>query len=88
LFQGAAAAWEHHSRASREQSASTIVPICESLQNKSNAARDIIERELSAFQRGPDNRLYMMAAFSKVMHFILKISQGDQGNELSLEICL
>lgn len=59
----AAAAWEHHSRASREQSASTIIPICESLQNKSNAARDLIERELSAFQRSPDNRLYMMPAF-------------------------
>ncbi|KAG0627515.1 hypothetical protein M758_2G207400 [Ceratodon purpureus] len=61
----AAAAWEHHSRASREQSASTIIPICESLQNKSNAARDLIERELSAFQRSPDNRLYMMPAFSQ-----------------------
>jgi hypothetical protein len=69
VTQAAAAAWEHHTRISREHSANTIIPISESLQNKTNAARDLVEREVSAFQRSPDNRLYMMPASSKVLVF-------------------
>ncbi|XP_024384467.1 AUGMIN subunit 5 isoform X1 [Physcomitrium patens] len=58
----AAASWEQHTRGNKEQSANTIVPICESTQNQASAARDLLEREVAAFQRIPDNRPYMMPA--------------------------
>lgn len=67
LLQAAAASWEQHTRGNKEQSANTIVPICESTQNQASAARDLLEREVAAFHRSPDNRSYMMPATSQVL---------------------
>lgn len=64
--QAAAASWEQHTRGNKELSANTIVPICESTQNQASATRDLLEREVSAFHRSPDNRSYMMPATAQV----------------------
>ncbi|CAK9189720.1 unnamed protein product [Sphagnum troendelagicum] len=58
----AAATWEQHAKGNKEHSAATIVPVCEAVQSKASAARDLLEREVAAFLRSPDNRLYMMPA--------------------------
>lgn len=66
FLQASAASWEQHTRGNKELSASTIVPICESVQNQASAARDLLEREVTAFHRSPDNRPYMMPASPQV----------------------
>lgn len=67
FLQASAASWEQHTRGNKELSASTIVPICESVQNQASAARDLLEREVTAFHRSPDNRPYMMPASPQVL---------------------
>lgn len=64
--QTAAMSWEQHMTAARELSNTTIVPVCTTLQNDVNYASDMIEREVGAFTRSPDNRLYLFPAFSQV----------------------
>ncbi|BBN14348.1 HAUS augmin-like complex subunit 5 [Marchantia polymorpha subsp. ruderalis] len=61
----AAMSWEQHMTAARELSNTTIVPVCTTLQNDVNYASDMIEREVGAFTRSPDNRLYLFPAFSQ-----------------------
>ncbi|KAG0559122.1 hypothetical protein KC19_10G080700 [Ceratodon purpureus] len=63
----AAASWEQHSRGNKEHSANTMVPICELTQNQASAARDLLEREVTAFHRSPDNRSYMMPTTSQAI---------------------
>lgn len=64
--QAAAASWEQHARVNKERSVITILPIFESAQNQASTARDLLEREVAAFQRIPDSRPYMMPATSQV----------------------
>ncbi|KAJ7530109.1 hypothetical protein O6H91_15G079600 [Diphasiastrum complanatum] len=59
---GAAVSWEQHTVAALEHSAHTIVPVCTTLQGKAAAARDLLEREIAAFQRSSNSRQYMMPA--------------------------
>lgn len=56
----AAAFWNQQPLASREYASSTIIPACNVVVEISNSAKDLIEQEVSAFYRSPDNSLYML----------------------------
>ncbi|KAL1824427.1 hypothetical protein ACET3Z_011205 [Daucus carota] len=52
--------WSQQPLAAREYASDTIVPACTVVMNISNDAKDLIEREVSAFYQSPDNSLYML----------------------------
>ncbi|KAK8916469.1 hypothetical protein KSP39_PZI022463 [Platanthera zijinensis] len=52
--------WDHQPTAAREFAARTIIPACTSVADISSSAKDLIEKELSAFHQSLDNRLYML----------------------------
>lgn len=56
----AAAFWGQQPLAAREYASSTIIPACNVVLDISNRAKDLIESEVSAFYRTPDNSLYML----------------------------
>ncbi|PSS33637.1 AUGMIN subunit like [Actinidia chinensis var. chinensis] len=56
----AAAFWGQQPLAAREYASSTIIPVCTVVVETSNGAKDLIEKEVSAFYRSPDNNLYML----------------------------
>ncbi|KAB2613744.1 hypothetical protein D8674_036060 [Pyrus ussuriensis x Pyrus communis] len=58
----AAAFWNQQPLAAREYASSTIIPACTIVMDLSNSAKDLIEREVSAFDQSPDNSLYMLPA--------------------------
>uniref|UniRef100_A0A2N9HUS9 AUGMIN subunit 5 n=1 Tax=Fagus sylvatica TaxID=28930 RepID=A0A2N9HUS9_FAGSY len=56
----AAAFWNQQPLAAREYASSTIIPACTVVLDISNSAKDLIDKEVSAFYRSPDNSLYML----------------------------
>ncbi|KAK9272663.1 hypothetical protein L1049_003039 [Liquidambar formosana] len=56
----AAAFWNQQPLAAREYASSTIIPACQVVVDMSNGAKDLIDKEVSAFYRSPDNSLYML----------------------------
>ncbi|KAK1562133.1 hypothetical protein Q3G72_006842 [Acer saccharum] len=56
----AAAFWNQQPLAAREYASSTIIPACTVVVGISNGAKDLIDKEVSAFYRSPDNTLYML----------------------------
>ncbi|KAG2710897.1 hypothetical protein I3760_04G050800 [Carya illinoinensis] len=56
----AAAFWNHQPLAAREYSSSTIIPACAVMMDISNSAKDLTEKEVSAFYQSPDNSIYML----------------------------
>ncbi|KAK4602898.1 hypothetical protein RGQ29_011758 [Quercus rubra] len=56
----AAAFWNQQPLAAREYASSTIIPACSVVVDVSNGAKDLIDKEVSAFYRSPDNSLYML----------------------------
>ncbi|XP_071693280.1 AUGMIN subunit 5-like isoform X2 [Rutidosis leptorrhynchoides] len=56
----AAAFWRQQPLAAREYASSTIIPACTVVIDQSNNAKDLIDNEVSAFYRSPDNSLYML----------------------------
>lgn len=58
----AAAFWNQQPLAAKEYASSTIIPACTVVVDISNGAKDLIEKEISAFYRSPDNSLYMLPA--------------------------
>lgn len=58
----AAAFWNQQPLAAREYASSTIIPACTVVMDLSNNAKDLIEKEVSAFDQSPDNSLYMLPA--------------------------
>ncbi|KAK9052486.1 hypothetical protein SSX86_029115 [Deinandra increscens subsp. villosa] len=56
----AAAFWSQQPLAARDYASSTIIPACNVLIDISNNAKDLIDKEVSAFYRSPDNSLYML----------------------------
>lgn len=56
----AAAFWDQQPLAAREYASSTIIPACTAVVDMSNSAKDLIDNEVSAFYRSPDNSLYML----------------------------
>ncbi|KAJ4961462.1 hypothetical protein NE237_021372 [Protea cynaroides] len=55
-----AAFWNQQPLAAREYSSSTIIPACSVVVEMANSAKDLIEKEVSAFYQSPDNSLYML----------------------------
>lgn len=76
----AAASWEQHPLAAREYSSNTIIPACIAVQSKGSEAHDIIEKEVAAFHRSPDNRLYMLPATPQALLDSMGVS-GSTGPE-------
>ncbi|CAK9175796.1 unnamed protein product [Ilex paraguariensis] len=58
----AASFWSQQPLAAREYAAGTIIPACTVVVDISNSAKDLIDKEVSAFYRTPDNSLYMLPA--------------------------
>ncbi|GKU97428.1 hypothetical protein SLEP1_g10572 [Rubroshorea leprosula] len=56
----AAAFWNQQPLAAREFASSTIIPACNVVADISNNAKDLIDKEVSAFYQSPDNSLYML----------------------------
>ncbi|KAI3677440.1 hypothetical protein L2E82_51727 [Cichorium intybus] len=56
----AGAFWSQQPLAAREFASSTIIPACKVVIEISNGAKDLIDQEVSAFYRSPDNTLYML----------------------------
>ncbi|KAF9624431.1 hypothetical protein IFM89_011439 [Coptis chinensis] len=56
----AAAFWNQQPLAACEYASSTIIPACKVVAEMSNSAKDLVEKEISAFYRSPDNSLYML----------------------------
>lgn len=65
-WQDAAAFWNQQPLAAREYASTTIIPACTIVMDLSNSAKDLIEREVSAFDQSPDNSLYMLPATPQV----------------------
>ncbi|KAL2623647.1 hypothetical protein R1flu_003852 [Riccia fluitans] len=53
-------AWEQHMTSARQYTSTTTVPVCNTVHLEVNNALDLIEREVSAFVKSPDNRLYLL----------------------------
>ncbi|GFP97928.1 hypothetical protein PHJA_001936900 [Phtheirospermum japonicum] len=56
----AASFWSQQPLAAREYASSTIIPACNVVLDMSNNSQDLIDKEVSAFYRTPDNSLYML----------------------------
>ncbi|KAI3747973.1 hypothetical protein L6452_10750 [Arctium lappa] len=56
----AAAFWSQQPLAAREHASNTIIPACTVVINIANSAKDLIDKEVLAFSRSPDNSLYML----------------------------
>ncbi|KAF6165613.1 hypothetical protein GIB67_021883 [Kingdonia uniflora] len=52
--------------AAQECASSTVIPACKVVTDLSNNAKDLKEKEVSAFYRSPDNSLYMLLSTSQV----------------------
>ncbi|CAI9109905.1 OLC1v1009835C1 [Oldenlandia corymbosa var. corymbosa] len=76
----AAAFWRQQPLASREYASSTIIPACNVVLDISNKAKDLIEREVSAFYNTPDNGLYMLPSTPQALLEALSAS-GSTGPE-------
>lgn len=56
----AASYWSQQPVVTKEYAASTIIPSCNIVVDLSSKAKDLIEKEVSAFYQTPDNTLYML----------------------------
>ncbi|KAL6994107.1 AUGMIN subunit 5, partial [Sarracenia purpurea var. burkii] len=56
----AAAFWGQQPLTAREYASSTIIPSCTVVMEISNGAKDLIDKEVSAFYRSLDNNLFML----------------------------
>lgn len=63
----AAAFWDQQPLAAREYASSTIIPACAVVVDISTNAKDLIEKEVSAFSQSPDNSLYMLPSTPQVL---------------------
>lgn len=72
--------WSQQPLAAREYASDTIVPACTVVMNISNDAKDLIEREVSAFYQSPDNSLYMLPSTPQALLESMGVS-GSTGPE-------
>ena len=56
----------------REYASSTIIPACSVVVDISNGAKDLIDKEVSAFYRSPDNSLYMLPSTPQVFETMME----------------
>ncbi|KAJ9147479.1 hypothetical protein P3X46_029636 [Hevea brasiliensis] len=72
----AAEFWNQQPFSAREYASSTIVPACTVVENIANNAKDLIDQEVNAFSRSPDNSLYMLPSTPQA----LLESMGSSGS--------
>ncbi|KDP24304.1 hypothetical protein JCGZ_25600 [Jatropha curcas] len=72
----AAAFWHQQPLAAREYASSTIIPACAIVADIANNAKDLIDREVTAFSQSPDNSLYMLPSTPQA----LLESMGSSGS--------
>ncbi|XP_042058471.1 AUGMIN subunit 5-like [Salvia splendens] len=56
----AASFWSQQPLAAREYASNTVIPACNIVMDLSNRSKDLIDKEVQAFYRTPDNSLYML----------------------------
>ncbi|KAJ8635456.1 hypothetical protein MRB53_009723 [Persea americana] len=76
----AATFWDQQPLAAREYASSTIVPACAVVVDISTNAKDLIEKEVSAFSQSPDNSLYMLPSTPQALLEFMG-SNGSAGPE-------
>ncbi|KAJ6936427.1 hypothetical protein NC652_011210 [Populus alba x Populus x berolinensis] len=72
----AAAFWKRQPLIAREYASITIIPACTIVVDIANNAKDLIDKEVNAFSRCPDNSLYMLPSTSQA----LLESMGSNGS--------
>ncbi|KAF6147600.1 hypothetical protein GIB67_031591 [Kingdonia uniflora] len=58
--------WDQQPLAAREYASSIVIPACKVVADLSNNAKDLKEKEVSAFYHSLDNSLYMLPSTSQV----------------------
>ncbi|KAK2359628.1 AUGMIN subunit 5 [Trifolium repens] len=76
----AASFWSQQPLTAKEYALSTIIPACSAVVETSNSAKDLIEKEVSAFYRSPDNSLYMLPSSPQALLEAIG-SSGSSGQE-------
>ncbi|XP_027928495.1 AUGMIN subunit 5 [Vigna unguiculata] len=76
----AASFWSQQPLTAREYASSTIIPACAAVAEASNSAKDLIEKEVSAFSQSPDNSLYMLPSSPQALLEAMGAS-GPPGQE-------
>lgn len=71
MVQDASAYWNQQPLAAREYAARTIIPACTSVADISTSAKDLIEKELSAFYQSLDNSLFMLPSTPQVVNSLV-----------------
>lgn len=76
--QNASAFWGQQPLAAREHASTTIIPACDAVEVISICAKDLIEKEVSAFYQGLDNSPYMLPSTPQVCkrNVFLKLFQA------------
>lgn len=72
--------WSQQPLAAREYASSTIIPACNVVMDISNNAKDLIDNEVSAFYRSPDNNLYMLPSTPQALLESMSVN-GSTGPE-------
>ncbi|KAJ6738686.1 AUGMIN SUBUNIT 5 [Salix koriyanagi] len=71
-----AAFWKRQLLVAREYASTTIIPACKIVVDIANSAKNLIDKEVNAFLRSPDNSLYMLPSTSQA----LLESMGSNGS--------
>uniref|UniRef100_A0A6M2E9S1 AUGMIN subunit 5 n=1 Tax=Populus davidiana TaxID=266767 RepID=A0A6M2E9S1_9ROSI len=78
----AAAFWKRQPLIAREYASITIIPACTIVVDIANSAKDLIDKEVNAFSRCPDNSLYMLPSTSQALLESMG-SNGSTGPEVA-----
>ncbi|XP_068643649.1 AUGMIN subunit 5-like [Aristolochia californica] len=76
----AAAFWNQQPLAAREYASTTIIPACAVVVEIATCAKDLIDKEVSAFSQSPDNSLYMLPSTPQALVESMGVS-GSTGSE-------
>ncbi|KAL9343736.1 hypothetical protein Peur_064167 [Populus x canadensis] len=76
IMEDAAAFWKQQPLVAREYASTTIIPACTIVAEIANSAKDLIDKEVNAFLRSPDNSLYMLPSTPQA----LLESMGSNGS--------
>ncbi|KAL9354796.1 hypothetical protein Peur_052766 [Populus x canadensis] len=78
----AATFWKRQPLIAREYASITIIPACTIVVDIANSAKDLIDKEVNAFSRCPDNSLYMLPSTSQALLESMG-SNGSTGPEVA-----
>ncbi|KAJ6860992.1 hypothetical protein NC651_037165 [Populus alba x Populus x berolinensis] len=71
IMEDAAAFWKQQPLVAREYASTTIIPACTIVAEIANSAKDLIDKEVNAFLRSPDNSLYMLPSTPQDLKLLL-----------------